>query len=870
MASEFLSGLSQGLDRITANSLQEARQAVSQRESLEAANLANDFRAEMEEELIESENNYDYSGNYAENKLQRFDEKQNEFLTNIKSERVRNHLQKNLEQYKGNYNAHNLKFEIEAERGHQKNLARQNQSARIARYQANPSDGVYQSEILGIQNEYAGFDPSVRETYIQSQTSDFNTSVINTLANKIQTQFVEGKIATPEEYKRLIETQVISKINNPKFFLSPASRNSLFLSYEAKTREVSESLKKANTAALLGQSSSYLDLYSSGQTEKDLLFEEQGLKAGTFTQEDLDVADLTNSVSGAIVNGNLDLARNSASDLQQQYQNAIGRDDFKSAEGIKKQLDAVNGAIAKKQTAMVKNLPDAMASNMSLQNALDGGNTEAYANELWRLGSSMIPETDFKLLKSGQVQQYANILNNASPEQVQGAIQNLKQEWDFHITGTPNNKRAFDYVKSQIAGTKGLSLKARGMFLYGDDPVYGARFINALKAEHGTAVTTADEFKKSELNASISKELKGYRKALATTSDVIFDQDNVIIFHEQLIEETAKGLVQNGDAIPKDAVKMATEMTIGSRYDIINSTGGSSHLLDKTFEGSQKYRDFIENTRAQKSFLSSTLGAMQQKVDIKTLPETSLTPNETKQYEQWVKENNIPTGGYYDMQGFFKNEVLKGKASSQMGVDPYDQALHFTDKYKLPGHPTFSMQSQYWKEGMPKRDWVGAYYIDFDNANVIKDTTTEQTQGPTNLTELKQYIAKNYQNIPALKNKTQAENFVNQLKVAPAQQTLTNMLPEPGQMVSGLYGTEVGLPLNVIQNTGIFVPVESGSKLRLYVTYDLGGPGEGVRPLLLKDGSTYDVNPNDIELGRMDKFLKPTIADQDIRGGGRL
>lgn len=708
MGAEFLSGLSQGLDKITVNSLQEAKQAVAQRESLEAANLANEFRAQMEEELIESENNYDYSGNYSEQKLQRFEEKQNEFLGGIQSDRVKRQLEEHLTRYKGSYNAHNLKFEIESERNHQKNLARQNQGARVGRFQANPVDDVYQAELLNIQNEFAGFDPSTREAYIQAETNAFNSSVVNTLANKIQTQFAEGKIATPEEYKRLMQTQVISKINDPKFFLTAESRNSLFLSYEAQTRKVSESLTKANTAALLGQSSSYLDLLANGQIEKDSLFEEQGLKAGTFTEEDLEVARLSGGISRAIVNGNLDLAYDNASELEQQYQSAIGRDDFKSAEGIKKQLDAVNGAIARKQIAMVKNLPDAMASNMSLQDALDGGNIEAYANELWRLGSGMIPETDFKLLKSGQVQQYANILNNASPEQIQGAIQTLKQEYNFHITGTPNNKRAFDYVKSQIAGTKGLSLKARGMFLYGDNPIYGARFINALKAEHGMAVTTADEFKKSELNASISKALQGYRKALATTSDVIFDQDNVIIFHEQLIAETAKGLVQNGDATPKDAVKMATEMTIGSRYDIVNSTGGSSHLLDKTFEGSQKYRDFIENTGAQKRFLRSTI-------------------------------------------------------------------------------PSFE-----------------------------------------------------------------------------------DMLPEPGEMIKGLYGTEVGLPLNVIQNTGIFVPVESGSKLRLYVTYDLGGPGEGVRPLLLKDGSTYDIDPNDIELGTMDRFLKPTIGDQDIRGGGRF
>ena len=105
------------------------------------------------------------------------------------------------------------------------------------------------------------------------------------------------------------------------------------------------------------------------------------------------------------------------------------------------------------------------------------------------------------------------------------------------------------------------------------------------------------------------------------------------------------------------------------------------------------------------------------------MKQTSLTKDEEALYQLWAKGFNVPTGGSYDRPRFFKEKVLGQQDQGLSEVSQYDNQLHFTDEYKMPGHPTFSMQSKYWKEGMPKRDWVRDYYVDFDQGKILKDTT---------------------------------------------------------------------------------------------------------------------------------------------------
>jgi hypothetical protein len=70
---------------------------------------------------------------------------------------------------------------------------------------------------------------------------------------------------------------------------------------------------------------------------------------------------------------------------------------------------------------------------------------------------------------------------------------------------------------------------------------------------------------------------------------------------------------------------------------------------------------------------------------------TSLSPEETPRFQDWVKKNNIRDldnpESHYDYRGFWK----------QYGDQPHQQGAHFTDEFKQHGHPSFSVESNYSK-----------------------------------------------------------------------------------------------------------------------------------------------------------------------------
>jgi len=72
-------------------------------------------------------------------------------------------------------------------------------------------------------------------------------------------------------------------------------------------------------------------------------------------------------------------------------------------------------------------------------------------------------------------------------------------------------------------------------------------------------------------------------------------------------------------------------------------------------------------------------------------------------FQQW-KAQYAPhdSGKDYDLRGAYEAGIVPGP----------DQ--HFPDTFKLPGHPTFSIESKYWKPGMPAGRWEGEKYIPMD------------------------------------------------------------------------------------------------------------------------------------------------------------
>jgi len=84
---------------------------------------------------------------------------------------------------------------------------------------------------------------------------------------------------------------------------------------------------------------------------------------------------------------------------------------------------------------------------------------------------------------------------------------------------------------------------------------------------------------------------------------------------------------------------------------------------------------------------------------------TPLTAQENTEFNSWVstmKNTPSPSGNgstvihpkdnfsNYDMQGYWKDNV---KGNSNWAADASNG--HFTDKYKKPNHPTFSVESKY-------------------------------------------------------------------------------------------------------------------------------------------------------------------------------
>ncbi len=91
---------------------------------------------------------------------------------------------------------------------------------------------------------------------------------------------------------------------------------------------------------------------------------------------------------------------------------------------------------------------------------------------------------------------------------------------------------------------------------------------------------------------------------------------------------------------------------------------------------------------------------------------TYLTETDENTFKAWVSDERIPydpsSSADYDMRGYYKDVVLKGKDKRTRNEN--DGQLHFPDTYKTPYHETFSNESKYAdKEKAPF--WVGDRFL---------------------------------------------------------------------------------------------------------------------------------------------------------------
>lgn len=89
---------------------------------------------------------------------------------------------------------------------------------------------------------------------------------------------------------------------------------------------------------------------------------------------------------------------------------------------------------------------------------------------------------------------------------------------------------------------------------------------------------------------------------------------------------------------------------------------------------------------------------------IAKLLQMQLGPNTENMYKSWAMENQVPQSNDYDMRGYFMGQMT-GDPAAHSGMDSSDLKLHFTDKWKMPNHPSFSNESMYDMTGQAP-SWV--------------------------------------------------------------------------------------------------------------------------------------------------------------------
>lgn len=69
-------------------------------------------------------------------------------------------------------------------------------------------------------------------------------------------------------------------------------------------------------------------------------------------------------------------------------------------------------------------------------------------------------------------------------------------------------------------------------------------------------------------------------------------------------------------------------------------------------------------------------------------------------FDKWLEDNKIRDYDYgipdYDLLSAFRSGLMRDNKSG-----------HWSDLFKLPTHPTFSTESQYYRKGMPAIQWTG-------------------------------------------------------------------------------------------------------------------------------------------------------------------
>ena len=95
---------------------------------------------------------------------------------------------------------------------------------------------------------------------------------------------------------------------------------------------------------------------------------------------------------------------------------------------------------------------------------------------------------------------------------------------------------------------------------------------------------------------------------------------------------------------------------------------------------------------------------------------TKLNPSDELDFQTWyalmaarfgLNPNPDDPLHYYDYRGAYQGGI-------RPSLNSIDNQMHWPDTYKVPGHPTFSVESKYYKPGMKAGRWQGENFIPFE------------------------------------------------------------------------------------------------------------------------------------------------------------
>ena len=98
---------------------------------------------------------------------------------------------------------------------------------------------------------------------------------------------------------------------------------------------------------------------------------------------------------------------------------------------------------------------------------------------------------------------------------------------------------------------------------------------------------------------------------------------------------------------------------------------------------------------------------------------TKLSPEEESRFQQWANTTKAPITDDYDMRGYWKS----GAAPTQ--INPNDGLPHFTDHWKTPLHQSFSGESVYSRNDIPKPTWNKKNQLVAPDGTVLFDESAQ-------------------------------------------------------------------------------------------------------------------------------------------------